>query len=282
MSNEPKASMNLDPEMLAAYIDKRLSPEQRAEVEAQLARDPDSYAVLVETLRAQDALDGARPVPARSRGRTWAIAAGVLATAAALVVAIVQPDWLGREPSLVALYAAAGPERTIEARLSGYPHAPLRSVSRGATANDNLALLTAAGELERAASQRPDIENGHAAAVGLLLTGRIDEAINQLEQVSTQSTEARYRSDLSAAYAARAARSDDQDDWKRSLDAARRALSIDPALVEAQFNAALAAEHLGSLDEATRLWQDLVRSDADSGWRSEAEQHVAALSSGKR
>lgn len=55
MSNEPKAGPGLDPELLAAYVDQRLSPEQRAAVEAQLAADPDSHAVLVETMKALDA-----------------------------------------------------------------------------------------------------------------------------------------------------------------------------------------------------------------------------------
>ena len=56
MSSEPRAGMNLDPELLAAYIDQRLTPEQRAAVEAQLAKDPDSYAVLVESMKTVDAL----------------------------------------------------------------------------------------------------------------------------------------------------------------------------------------------------------------------------------
>ena len=61
MSNEPKASGALDPEMLAAYIDKRLPPEARAAVEAKLAADPDSYELLVELIHAKEALKDQLP-----------------------------------------------------------------------------------------------------------------------------------------------------------------------------------------------------------------------------
>src|SRR5690348_532363 len=87
MSNEPRAGMSIDPEMLAAYIDKRLSPEQRAAVEAQLAADPDSYALLVETMKSVDALPADLKTSRDSR-RTWMVAGAVLAAAAAVALAI--------------------------------------------------------------------------------------------------------------------------------------------------------------------------------------------------
>ncbi len=123
MSNEPKAGQGLDPELLAAYVDHRLSPEQRAEVEARLATDPDAYELLVETMRAQDALQAAPVVvpfaaqTGSSRTRRWVIAGGVLAAAAAIILAV----WIPRrgapdggnavEPRLQKLVAAVGNER---------------------------------------------------------------------------------------------------------------------------------------------------------------------------
>lgn len=132
MTNEPKAGKGLDPEMLAAYIDNRLPPEQRASVEAQLANDPDSYAVLVETMKALDegnvpdvrpapvtgvsptlasggnsslsteapsakveALPGAAVLPMRPRGlkTRWVVAGTLLAAAAALAMVVwLQPE----------------------------------------------------------------------------------------------------------------------------------------------------------------------------------------------
>ena len=56
MTNEPKAGDGLDPEVLAAYLDKRLPPDERAAVEAKLATDPDSYELLVELVHANEAL----------------------------------------------------------------------------------------------------------------------------------------------------------------------------------------------------------------------------------
>ena len=53
MPNQPGAG-RFDPETLAAYVDGRLPPEERATVAAEIASDPDSYEWLVSTLRAVD------------------------------------------------------------------------------------------------------------------------------------------------------------------------------------------------------------------------------------
>src|SRR5689334_918268 len=135
MSNEPKAGMSIDPELLAAYIDRRLSPEQRAAVEAQLAEDPDAYALLVATLNAQDALSVSEQTG--SRPRRWRLVGGVLAAAAAIaLLAWTMPAILGGlrgdriDPAFERLVAAVGPQRYVEARLSGgFAYGPLRTIT---------------------------------------------------------------------------------------------------------------------------------------------------------
>ncbi|MGH9384791.1 MAG: anti-sigma factor family protein, partial [Vicinamibacterales bacterium] len=57
MSSAPRSGRGLDPETLAAYVDGRLPPEERAKVEAELAADPESYEWLVQTLRAEQQIE---------------------------------------------------------------------------------------------------------------------------------------------------------------------------------------------------------------------------------
>lgn len=282
MNNEPKAGMNLDPELLAAYIDQRLSPEQRAAVEAGLATDPDSYAVLLETIRALDEIPAARLAPKREVPR-WTIAAGILATAAALVlVARLEPDLLQRfrgersDQRFEQLIAAVGGERSIEGRLSGFGYAPLRPVTRGNSSDANLSLIAAAGELQRIARDRPSAENLHASAIGLLLAGETDQAIDLLERIDRQSASARYRSDLSAAYAARARQQGRAEDWARALDAAEGAVTLDQSLNEAWFNRALALQGVSQHERAAAAWRDYLQRDPNSAWAIESRTRAGA------
>jgi tetratricopeptide (TPR) repeat protein len=298
MSNEPKAGMNLDPEMLAAYIDKRLSPEQRAAVEAQLATDPDSYAVLVETIKALDEVQVPEvrtvpevpEVPEVPKGRVpgaqrWWIAAGALAAAAMLVVAVrLGPSGVQQEnPRLERLVAAVGDERYVEGRLTGgFHYGPRRTVTRGpGGSNDNLALRAAVGELEQLAQSNPQAEALHAVGVAQLLEGRHDQAIENLTRAAGLGQSAAILNDLSAAYASRAESTNDAGDWQRALQYASDAVagSASPA-PEALFNRALAASRL-SMPSAAGYWQTYVDTEENPDWKSLGERYLnASRSSG--
>lgn len=279
MSNEPKAGMSIDPEMLAAFIDKRLSPEQRAAVEAHLAADPDSYALLVETLKAQDELDKPISLPARQRSRTWVIAGSVLATAAAIaLVAWITPGILqrvGGHPGLDQLAAAVGEERYVEARLSGgFKFGPVRSENRGPGSPSNPGLMAAVA----AAVQSPsaDGEGAHVAGVARLLSGDIDSAINLLEGAAGRTPSAAVHADLAAAYLERGRQGSGDPDYQRAFDAATRGLALENSHQESLFNRALAAERLGMPDAAT-YWSATAAATSDRAWRDEATRHIAAL-----
>jgi anti-sigma factor RsiW len=75
---------DISAEEMAAYIDDRLSSEERASVEARLAQNPDLRAELVAATRIVSAPDSAKS----RRAFPWK-AAGVLAAAAAAVVLVV-------------------------------------------------------------------------------------------------------------------------------------------------------------------------------------------------
>ena len=286
MSNEPRAGMSIDPEMLAAYIDKRLSPEQRAEVEAQLAADPDSYAVLVETLKAQDALGFDREAVQPTRRRRWLIAGGLVAAAAAVIaVVLVQPDWwpglrgAQSEAVLMArLVDVVGAERHIQGRATGgFEFGPMRPVMRGGvdSAQANLELLAEAGKLQVAAQEHPTATNLHLWGVAQLMTGQIDGAVSALEQAATRDDSPAISADLSAAYLERALTRDSDDDLTRALSAADRALKSSPANAEALFNRAMVLSRMGRREDAVAAWNDYLRADSTSGWASIAREQLA-------
>jgi len=312
MTNEPKAGGSLDPEMLAAYLDKRLPPEARATVEAQLARDPDSYELLVELIHANEALKGETPAEgeaaepadhAEPQGRTgavvpmvpkpkrtggWLIAGGVLATAAALaLVAWLQPELWQRlrggdpvDPLMAKLVEAVGEERYIEARLTGgFKYGELRSVTRGADlARENLTLLAAAGQLQRLAQESPTQEHLHAWGIALLLIGDPAGAVKVLTTASSgEPGAADIWSDLGAAYLTRSARLSAPEDVPVAIEHIEKALAIDSTHAVALFNRADALEQLGLRDSAIAAWSAYLEVDPSSAWAEHARSRQAAL-----
>ena len=307
MIDEPKASGALDAELLAAYLDKRLPPAARAAVEAKLAADPDSYELLVELIHANEALKDQLPqgeeqptpeerkdpqagvvrlVPRAPKVGRWAIAGGVLAVAAALVLAVrLQPELLRRfeagsnEPRLVALVAAAGDLRVTEGRLTGgFRHAPAPAVTRGAGAEStlNVGLLKAAGDVQAAARSEATAANLHAEGVAQLLIGNRDGAIQALENAAGLAAErGAIWSDLAAAYLARGDADGNAADYSRAHFAVTRALATqNPPSPETLFNRALAAEKLNQAADARRFWQDALTAESDPAWQAEIAERV--------
>jgi tetratricopeptide (TPR) repeat protein len=285
MSDEPKASMDLDPEMLAAYIDNRLSPEQRAAVEAELARDPDAYAVLVASLKALDEVPELHalpqvPVP-QAPQRRWTIAASVLAAAAAILLVVRlqtgllpwSQDHVATDPLIARVIEAASDDRYVEARLTGFKYGPLKSITRGdATPGTRTIVLRALIDQLR---NDQTAAGGHALGLALLQVGDYDGAIAELRRVSELGS--RVQSDLAAALIARGKAYDRPGDFSEAVAVATRAVQADPALLEARFNRALAQQMLGS-PEAPLAWNDYLAHDTDSTspWAAEARAHLAA------
>lgn len=303
MNNEPKAGKGIDPEMLAAYIDNRLPPEQRAAVEAQLATDPESLALLVDTLEALDddevkALEvkepSKQPIPfaskaPKSRFRALMIGGGALAAAAAIVLVVMQPSFLRRyvgsdvDSRFERLVAAVGEERYFEARISGgFSYGPLRPVTRGTPlSSQNLELLAEAGRLQRLSQTEPSAQNLHAWGVAQVLLGDLDNAIASLESASQiDAGDTRVLSDLSAAYLTRATQNNRADDFPRALETAAKAIRIatnpDPELL---FNRALAAEALNLRGQATVFWNEYLAAEPNDDWRRVAQEHLKTLQS---
>ena len=289
MSNEPKAGPGLDPELLAAYVDQRLSPEQRAAVEAQLAADPDSHAVLVETMKAVDALKAPESVGTVHTVRKVpgiAITGGLLAAAATIALVVwTQPDLLRRlrgdavDPRFEQLVAAVGEERYFDARLTGgFRFGPTRPVTRGSSelARQNLALLAAAGEVQKRAAADPSARNLHLWGAAQMLVGDIDAAIVTLQEANRLGSSPEIDADLSAAYLARAQTDDHPDDLARALAHATRAVDAMPQSREAWFNKALAETRLRLFDVADQSWQRFRSVERDQAWVNESQRIQSA------
>jgi CHAT domain-containing protein/tetratricopeptide (TPR) repeat protein len=292
----------LDTEMIAAYIDGRSgTASTREQVESHLSDCEDCYELFTETVRAKTELSGAGVVeqkPAtrhdvRSSAGRWAlVAGGALAAAAALWLAVAPPAALvrwwkpGSRPELAAVVAAVGEHRTVEGRLTGGfawgpAPAPMRAGAGPSAEIPDLQIAT--GHLMREADRRRTPTSLAAVGTARLAAGQIGEAIKSLEEAVALDPAAAYAwSDLSAAYLARSAFPASAADVPRALEASDRALALQPGLIEAQFNRALALDRLGLRDRAIEAWRQYLTSDPDSPWTAEARSRLSDLERAQR
>jgi tetratricopeptide (TPR) repeat protein len=296
MTSDPKAGPGLEPEVLAAYIDNRLSLDERASVEARLAADPDSREVLVDVMKAQDALGDAfmaeAPVAVKvvgAPGSRWVVAGGLLATAAALVLLVrLSPDLMSRlrggdraDAHIATLVAAVGDERYVEGRLNGgFRYGSLRPVTRGSEQHtSNLRVIATLHELERIAKEQPDAATFHALGIAQLIAGDYQGAIDSLSAaIRSNDAEPSWRSDLAAAYLQWHRMTGNTDFAERALVEARMAAGRDRTPVTL-FNLALAQEVQNLRSDAIATWKQYLEVEGSSDWRSEARRHLAQLES---
>jgi tetratricopeptide (TPR) repeat protein len=291
MSNEPKAGKGIDPEMLAAYIDKRLPPDERAAVEAQLATDPQSYELLVELVAAQEALgeDAEPKVPEvpravvpmvpKVRASRWVLAGGVLATAAALVLVVrMQPDLLNlsRRAELDRVVEAVGPARHTDARVTGgFQYGPrvIRQRAGNTVPASEWALLGVVTGLEGETGMGAQ----HALGVGYLMLGRTDEAIALLARVAgADARNADAAADYAAALTERALSTRAPADLNEARAALDRALQIDSRLREPLFNRALVLTALSD-PAAQSAWQAYLSVDSSGPWAEQARRQMNGI-----
>jgi CHAT domain-containing protein len=202
--------------------------------------------------------------------------------AAALVVAV---TLLVARSRTLALPASGRPElrelaaalrnethRPLAARLSAdFEYAPSASATRGDDRTISSRVLSAIARLEETANQREDARQNAALAVGYIIAGRWDSAIELLDAaVRQEPRNADWLIDLSAAYVARAASGSLGGDWARGLAAANRAIRAAPQRPEAHFNRALALEGLHLAPSAIDAWTESERLDRGAGWAVES------------
>jgi CHAT domain-containing protein len=124
----------------------------------------------------------------------------------------------------------------------------------------------------------PTSANLHALGLSCLLLGRIEEAVQTLENANAAGTSPEIVSDLSAAYYAKGTKYGTAVDVAQSLELCDATLSKSPDNLPAQFNRALVLESLENRPSALAAWQRYLRSDSSSEWAVEARQHISRLS----
>lgn len=212
----------------------------------------------------------------------------LLAAAAALVMVVrTQPVWWQEiwgpsvDPRFAKLVEAVGEERYIEARLTGgFKYGPLRQVMRGPgdLSNQNLQLLAAAGELQKAVERDPSAENLHAWGAAQLLLGSLDGAVSSLRSSLRLRPGPRVASDLAAALIARG-QGGNQEDFPIALDLLLKQEAKGQMSAEALFNLALALEAVGLTTEATDAWKRFLEKEASGPWAEQARSRIAHLNS---
>jgi CHAT domain-containing protein len=98
-----------------------------------------------------------------------------------------------------------------------------------------------------------------------------------VEAAVTRLRNARLLSDLSAVYYLRGLAEGRTELLLQSIEAASRAMALEPMLAPAAFNRALSIEAVHVPAQAIEAWNGYLLIDSGSGWAAEAREHLRAL-----
>lgn len=285
-----------DAEHLGAYVEGVLSHAERDRIEAHLVECPECRMIAADATsflhRPEASKQASRGVLVhRSAWRTRSIVVASILATAALVLVFVSTGRSRRGgdqfPELRELVAAVGANRPIEGRLTGgFAYGPIMAATRSGTGERPLSadIQIAAGRIRKEAERNTTPAALGAVGVVYLLEHNRDRAVELLQQATAQAPEhPGLLSNLAAAYLERGTAAQRTDDIARALEEAERAIRAsttagETPLPEARFNRALALEKLSLDDQALEAWQEYRRSEPQSPWATEADQHIAALS----
>ncbi len=281
----------LEPEVLAAYVDRGLSLAERARVDHHLALCPQCVALVAGIARTvadvPENMPHAGPaVETASRAVTRRTLVGVLAAAAAVIAILYSPSlvrsWREGDTGLVNLVGVSEYRSVLGRLTGGFPHAPLGvppAGGQGGRAAETDRILLTAAKIRESFGERETPSRLHELGLSELLAGRHNEAAEALLAASReQPANARYLNDVAAVQLERARLGLRPDDLPRALASADRARRLDPSLTEAWFNRALAFTALSLRDQAKAAWEDYLARDASSPWAHEARGQLADLS----
>ena len=287
-----------DSALLAAFLDGMLTGYERSAVVTHLAECPVCRKVALTVIEfqeeaAHDAEWHPAPPPAgepgvvETREKRWssektrapavAIGFAVLLTVVAvpLFYVLYRPPL---RPPVETLASAAAGQRPIFARVSGGfafappPREPAMSLP------ERSPLILAANRVRRDYAEDFAAPSRRAFGVASLLSGDANAAVASLSIAALAApNDAQVANDLAAAYYERAGRLGYAEDLAPALDAAERAVRMQPDLLEAWFNRALIITALGLRIEARSAWQEYLRRDASSSWANEARNYEQQL-----
>lgn len=296
--NHPEVSSTNHPsdETLAAFVDNRLDAPSRKIIIDHIATCDDCRADW-QAISDFKAMSEERPDNVKrgnfDRGRWLPLSAIAAALALGFVVWPFVQTSRNRDALIEA--SAARKDRPSLARLSGEhpykpPKATMRSGEDDATDPASFGVAAVGMQIEEAVARHRNVENLRQLAAVQILAERWNDAVVTAEEAVrldadaekitdaiNASTNARLLTELSAAYFARASRSNDPNaDYARSAESAKRAWTLSKA-PEALWNYALAAERLGFREDARAAWQEYLKIDPSSPWAREAHQLLLQL-----
>jgi len=298
----------VEDELIDEYLAHKLSPDERKRFEEHFVTTPERKGKLKSAQVMKRYLDGINP----HHQHVWDKLGRLLkppdkpffaspirvAVSILLFAAIGLTVWRAAfyrsdlDKGLIALNEAYKQERPIEARLSLLNHAPFEN-RRGDEPKpvNTLALRRAQVFLTQAEEDQHDAAAYQALGKLYLLQGEQDKAIQYLERAANLDTKnAQIYADLGAAFLekgrelnqrtpegadAEAERS--LESWGRSLEYLKRALEIDPKMLEPLFNLALVHEYQRLTESAKSDWRTYLEKDSDSPWAAEAHKHLKNL-----
>jgi tetratricopeptide (TPR) repeat protein len=124
----------------------------------------------------------------------------------------------------------------------------------------------------------PGLEALRWKARAEMLEFQPEEAITTLARaLETQPGNAGLVAELGAAYAQKAERDGNGQDWSHALDHLTLALKAEPSSALALYNRALVLEAMSMYREAEADWQRYLQLDGSSEWAAEARKRLAAL-----
>lgn len=169
-------------------------------------------------------------------------------------------------------------ERTLELRIAGADHAPLR-VSRGpeaSFASRPSALLKAEALIASQLQSHPsDPAWLQAKAQADVLEGKYDAAVEALSRaLELEPNSPALLTDLATAYFQRAQLEDKKEDLGAAYEYLSRALKLHPDDPVALFNRAIVSEHLFLYQQTLEDWEHYLRLDPDSPWAKEARDRA--------
>jgi CHAT domain-containing protein/tetratricopeptide (TPR) repeat protein len=228
------------------------------------------------------------PEPVSITFKSWLSSAKlrfVYASAAAAVLVIAFGVWSYRklhESSVDQLLAQAYAEqRTLELRIAGAEHAPLRQ-ERGAERSSlakPAALLKAEYEIRAKLEANPEDSTVFASkGRAELLEWQYDQALQSLKRaLSSNPNSAEVMIDLASAYAERAEAEDRTTDLGQALEYLGEALAKHPEHPVALYNRAVVDERLFLYEEAQNDWLHYLRVEPRGAWAKEAKQRLEAV-----
>ena len=234
--------------------------------------------------------EGSQPIPLlKSSSGKWQRNIGTAAriryavAAAALMVLAAGAAWWwsnrssSEETLLAKAYTA---ERPFDYRLPDVGYAPPRqSRGRESAFGRPEALDEAIGAIRKRLNEHPQ-DKRQLALKGRaeLLLGDVEAALESLRQAAPgDQGDADVLADLATAYGLRGDLETRPQDYGHAAELLLRALKTKPHDQRMQFNLALTYEKLQLVDEAIAAWRQFLRENPPSGWRQEAEEHLAAL-----